>query len=76
MCATVILFWVSVPVLSEQMTDVDPRVSTASKFLTKQFLAAILFAVSDKQTVTVARIPSGTFATMIPIRKMTASIQG
>ena len=38
---TVILFWVSVPVLSEQMTDVLPRVSTASSFLTKQFFIFI-----------------------------------
>ena len=42
---------------------------------TKQTLAAILFAVSVRHTVTVARRPSGTFATMIPIRKITASSQ-
>lgn len=54
---TVILFWVSVPVLSEQIMEVEPRVSTASKFLTKQFLAAILLAVTDRQTVTVANKP-------------------
>lgn len=47
---TVILFWVRVPVLSEQMVDVLPSVSTASRFLTKQFLDAILLAVSVKHT--------------------------
>jgi hypothetical protein len=69
MCDTVILFWVRVPVLSEQMHEVDPKVSTDSRFLTNTYFPAILWAVKASDTVTVARSPSGTLATMIPIMK-------
>jgi uncharacterized membrane protein len=54
---TVILFIVSVPVLSEQIQEVEPNVSTDYKFLTRTFFAANFFAVIAKEIVTQARIP-------------------
>merc|ERR1719271_1715867 len=61
------MFCVNVPVLSEQIQEVEPKVSTPSRFLTMTFFVYILLAVNVKQTVTVANKPSGTFATIIPI---------
>jgi hypothetical protein len=69
MWLTVILFYVNVPVLSEQIHVVDPRVSTDSKFFTSTDFTDILLAVRARDTVTVASRPSGTLATMIPIQK-------
>jgi hypothetical protein len=43
---------VKVPVLSEQMQLVAPKVSTASKFLHKTFRSDNLLAVKVKPTVT------------------------
>lgn len=53
------------------MQEVDPNVSTHSKFLTKTFYAANLLAVKLNATVTVAINPSGTYPTTIPIIKIT-----
>lgn len=57
------------PVLSEQMQEVDPRVSTASRFLTRTFFVWRAFAVIARETVMQPNNPSGTFATRIPIPK-------
>lgn len=67
MFSTVILFYVSVPVLSEQIQLVDPKVSTASKFFTSTYLSASLLAVIAKEIVMHPNKPSGTLATIIPI---------
>jgi len=62
--------------LSEQIHEVDPRVSTDSRFLTRTILLAILFAVRARDTVTVARRPSGTLATIIPMANIKFVIMG
>jgi hypothetical protein len=70
------LFIVRVPVLSEQIHEVDPKVYTASKFLHNTFLPANLLAVKVKPTVTSITRPYGTFAVIIPIAKIKFKIAG
>lgn len=53
--------------MSEHIQLVDPSVSTASKFFTRTYLSANLFAVIAKETVIHPNRPSGTLATIIPI---------
>lgn len=74
MFETVMMFWVKVPVLSEQMHVVEPKVSIDSRFLTRTFFLAIHFAVTARLIVTVAIKFSGTFAVMIPIEKIKQTI--
>jgi len=52
------------------MQEVEPRVYTASKFLTKTCLSDNLFAVIASEMVMQASRPSGTLATKIPIPKI------
>ena len=60
---TVILFIVSVPVLSEHMTDVEPSVSTACIWRTSAFFDAIFLAPLASMSVTISDSVSGTAAT-------------
>ena len=60
---TVILFMVRVPVLSEHITEVEPRVSTACICRTRAFFAAIFFAPCASVKVTIKASVSGTAAT-------------
>lgn len=58
------------------MQLVEPRVYTASKFLTSTFFSDNLLAVNVNPTVTSANKPSGTLATMIPMAKIKLVIAG
>merc|ERR1719211_30850 len=60
---TDIMLVVRVPVLSEQMTEVQPRVSTEGKDLTIAFFLAIRLVPRAKQVVMTAGKPSGMAAT-------------
>ena len=63
---TAISFRVSVPVLSVQMNVVEPSVSTASRWRTSAWRAAIRCAPIASDNVTVGSRPSGTTATVTP----------
>jgi len=62
-CVTVILFCVIVPVLSEQIIEAQPSVSTAGSFLTMDFCFIIRCTPRESATVTIAGSPSGIAAT-------------
>ena len=59
----VILFWVRVPVLSEQITVVLPRVSTALRRLMMALHLTIFCMPMARTTVTTTVRPSGMAAT-------------
>ena len=74
-CTTVILFWVSVPVLSVQMIWVQPRVSTAVSLRISAWCFAMSVTPMDSTMVTTAGRPSGIAATasaMAATRLLTA----
>ena len=60
---TVIWFWVSVPVLSEQITWAQPRVSTAVSRRMIAFRFDMFVTPMESTTVTTAASPSGIAAT-------------
>ena len=64
--STAMQFWVIVPVLSEQITLTDPRVSTADRRRTKALRRAMRCTLSARVSVTCGSRPSGTKPTMMP----------
>ena len=70
---TRIRFSVRVPVLSVQITEVDPRVSTALSRLTRAPRRAISRTPTASARVIVGSSPSGTLATSSPIAKLAAA---
>ena len=73
--STVILFWVRVPVLSEQTTLTAPSVSTEGSFLTMVCTFTILVTLNARQIVTTAGSPSGTAATARDMAVISISIR-
>ena len=76
MSSTVILFWVRVPVLSEQITETEPKDSTAAKFLIMAFSLAIFCVPIACTMVTIELKASGIAATAKATAKRSASIIG
>ena len=72
---TVIRFSVRVPVLSEQITVTDPRVSTAGSLRINALRRSIRCAPSARVMVTTAGNPSGTAATAIAIAVKNSSFR-
>mmetsp|Transcript_22832 Transcript_22832/g.54592 ORF Transcript_22832/g.54592 Transcript_22832/m.54592 type:complete len:418 (+) Transcript_22832:1675-2928(+) len=70
---TVISFLVSVPVLSEQITVTDPRVSTAGSCRMIALLFASICIASASEIVTTAGRPSGMIATAMATVDLKAS---
>lgn len=70
------MFIVKVPVLSEQIQLVAPKVSTASRYFTSTFCSDNLLAVRVNPTVISTMRPSGTLAVMTPIAKTKLRITG
>ena len=75
-CRTVISFLVSVPVLSEQITDVLPRVSTTGSRRTSALRFTMRRTPIAREMVTTAGSASGTTATARAMPKTSMSIAG
>ena len=73
---TVISSRVRVPVLSEQITDVLPRVSTAGSLRINALRRAILCRPMAREMVTTAGSASGTTATASAMPNSSISISG
>ena len=71
---TVILFWVSVPVLSEQITETEPNPSTACNFRIIACSFAIFCVPNESTMVTMELRASGMAATARAIANIRAFI--
>ena len=70
------LLTVSVPVLSLQITVVEPSVSTEGRCRTSALRFAMRCVAMASDSVTVGSRPSGTFATMMPIANIAFAQNG